>query len=230
MRTRRPASVLAAALLLVLPSCSGSAPSLDEWKWRILYRDDGENRYEALYGLFRASDPDGEADLAALSVSIDPLDLEWSFNRREWTESPDEDGLWGLPPIIPNEGMRLPDERYAVRVSDLAGRSAETFFRPDPDRPDPETIEWPHAELEDGRLAVSGPYSEGELILRREDGAFLARIPVSDGEAVDFGEARSWEAWFGYEASGRARAAARTAGEAPRGFLLGPFPVDAFGE
>ena len=231
----RRLTVLAFAFAGLLASCSGSAPSVDEWKWRIIYRDDGEHRYEELYGVFRASDPDGAVDFAALTVSADSASLEWSFDRDSWMQSPSDETLWGLPPMIPHEGMRLPDGLYTVVLSDLAGRTAETTFRPLPDRPHPAEIAWPEVSLEEGRLSISGPYPAGELILWGEGKAFLGRVAVTDGVVPDFGEAVWWELWFGYEnplvgeSTGLARTAALSrswpGGDEPRGFRLGPFPV-----
>lgn len=206
-----------------LASCSGSAPSLYEWKWRILYRDDGEHRYEELYGFFRASDPDGAADLASLSVTVNSLDLEWNFERSEWTQAPNEEDLWGVPPMISHTGMRLPDGLYTVRLSDLAGRSDEMTFRPLSDRPDPQEIDWPKVSLEEenGVLSISGPFTGGELILRGDNREFLSRTNVIDGAVPNFSGAFWWELWFGYGASSDADA------DTPRGFRIGPFLVDS---
>ena len=211
-----------------LASCSGTAPTLEEWKWRILYRDDGEHRYEELYGFFRASDPDGSADLASLTVLIESADLEWMFNSGEWTQAPDEENLWGLPPMIPHMGMSLPDGLYTVRVSDLAGRTDEITFRPLSDRPDPENIDWPEVTLDEGVIRLTGPFTSGDLILRGEKRAFLSRSEVFDGDVPDFTGALWWELWFGFDDSsgGGSSEAARADENAARGFRIGPFPTE----
>jgi len=199
-------------------SCSGTAPVVDEIKWRLLYRDNGEHRFEELSIFLRVSDPDGPEDLAQISVSAGESGLVWYFPESEWISRSIAGVEWqGLPSLIPLEGFRLPDTRYTVRLEDLAGRSDEITFRPDPDRPPADQLNWPRASIDEQVLILKGGYEKGVLILRDEELKPLEVLNVLDGSRISRGDAAWWELWISSE-------------ETSRGYRLGPYAFSTAGE
>ena len=198
-------------------SCSGTAPVIDDVKWRLLYRDNGEQRFEELSIFLRVSDPDGPEDLAQLTVSAGDSGLIWSFPGSEWLSESVAGVEWqGLPAIIPLEGFRLPDALYTVRLEDLAGRSDERTFRPDPGRPSADQVKWPRVSIDKGILHLEGDYDRGVLILRDEELKALEVLNVSDGSRISRENAVWWELWISLE-------------DTSGGYRLGPFPFSAPG-
>jgi len=202
-----------AGVIAVLTSCSGNAPTIDELQWRILLRDDGRQRYEELAIHVRLSDADADDDPVLLSLSAGRTGLIWRFPREDWRMDTLEGTDWiGLPSAIPLEGSRLPQTLYTLRVEDLAGRSDEITFRPDPDRLDPEGISWPSARLESGRLVLEGGDGPATVILRDIDGTPVATVSAIDGTAIGDESAATWELWIDRP-------------ERSQGFRLGPYPL-----
>ena len=203
------------ALLLIISfvffSCRGSSPVIHELDWRILYRDDGATRHEELSVFLRISDPDGSEDPAKITVIAGDTGLMWSFQQHEWLWGSADGRDWtGLPSMIPLSGFRLPDSLYTVRLEDLAGHSYETSFRPDPDRPSIDELEWPVAALENGAIQFTSSSSSAWLILRNENLNHQNSMGVSDGDVVDTQAAHFWELWIDDQSES---------------FRLGPYPV-----
>ena len=211
----KPVSVLLPALLLFLVSCSGSGPSIDEMKWKVVLRDDGETRYEQLMVFARFSDPDSSEDPALAVVAVDGTDLIWRFERPSWSEDPSGGGWWGLPPMASPTGYRLPDGIYRLRLEDLAGRSAELEFRPDPSRPLRDEIVWPAAAVADGRLNLEPSNPGARILIRNSEGALVESLPAADGTAVEMMEGGSWELHI-------------PAGVGEYDVLMGPFRSEGF--
>jgi hypothetical protein len=203
-------SVFALALLILI-SCSGSAPVIEEVKWRVLYRDDGTNRFEELSMFLRISDTDGTEDPAIITVSAGNTGLLWRFPAEEWISHSQDGAEWlGLPGMIPLYEFRLPDALYTLRLEDLAGRSSEVTFRPDPERPQLGDLEWPDAEIRDGTLVLQGPHESAYLILRDEELNPVDVISVTRGSEIGETEAIWWELWISLD-------------EFSNGFRLGPY-------
>ncbi|MDF1568596.1 MAG: hypothetical protein RQ801_09585 [Spirochaetaceae bacterium] len=197
----------------LLISCSGSAPSLDQIEWRVIYRDDGGQRYEELSLFFRISDPDGPEDPTNIEVRAGDTGLLWRFPREEWLTNPQGGKFWwGLPSMIPLTGQRLPDAIYTIRLEDLAGRYSETTFRPDPSRPAIDEMDWPEISLVDNVVRIEEPYNEAVVILRDSEYTHLKTLTVSDGMSLDLGEAEWWEAWV-------------ILADVSRGYRLGPYSL-----
>jgi len=210
VKTRWFLGYLTALLLLI--SCSGSVPVIDDIKWRVLYRDDGVNRFEELSVFLRISDPDGPEDLSIIRISAGDSSFIWRFPRDAWLIDTVSGVEWyGLPGIIPLDGFRLPDTLYTLKLEDLAGRSDERTFRPDPDRPELEQLNWPRVYFENEVLHLEGDFDEGMLILRDESLVSLDVLKVSNGTRINKKEAVMWELWISL---------ADTSG----GFRLGPYP------
>lgn len=204
---------LALISLFLFFSCSGSSPSIDELKWQVLLRDDGENRYEQLMVFARFSDPDSHVDPDLVTVRVDGTGLVWRFRREQWTEDPKGGEWWGLPPMVAQSGFRIPDGRYTLILEDLAGRSAEMQFRPDPRRPGIDDIEWPEVEIVSGTLRLSGDFPMAVLNLRNTEGLMVEAIPAVNGIQIEMEGVDSWELQVpGKNGSG--------------GFLSGPFPSE----
>jgi len=202
-------------------SCQRSAPQIDEFRWRLLYRDTGVNRYEELAIFVRASDRDGSEDLEQLTVSAGNTGLIWRFSSDEWVRDVDmreeENGWIGLPAIIPLKGFELPEELYTLTLKDRTGESQRITFRPDPRRPRLPEIEWPQARVENGIFLLEGPYEEGTLIFRNKDFTLGRTLEVISGIAIDIdGDAHWWEVWIPLP-------------ERSSGFRLGPFLLQAEG-
>lgn len=194
-------------------SCSGSAPVIEELQWRILNRDDGSLRYEEISVFLRVSDIDGAEDPALITISAGDTGLIWRFPQEDWEREVQDGSEWlGLPGIVPLSGFRMPDVLYTLRLEDLAGKSNEISFRPDPDRSGLDQIVWPEAELTDGVLKLSGPYQEGFLILRDSEFKSLNTVSAGTGTVVNLSEAVSWELWFSEK-------------DTSAGFRLGPYPI-----
>ncbi len=205
-------NILFTIVALLMISCSGTAPVIDEMEWRVLYRDDGMHRYEELSVSLRLSDPDGSEDLAMLTATAGNTGFVWRFPKDEWITEAVAGVEWqGLPGIVPLDGSRLPDTLYTFRLEDLAGRSDELTIRPDPDRSAIEDVEWPEVSIVDDVLRLKGEYDWGMLILRDENLSPLDIQKVSDGSGVTAGGALWWELWITLE---------NTSG----GFRLGPYP------
>ncbi len=199
--------------VLFMYSCSGTAPVIEDIQWRVLYRDDGQNRYEELSMFIRVSDPDGAEDPALITVSAGSTGLIWRFPAEEWISGSQDGVEWlGLPAMIPLYRFRLPDTLYTLRLEDLAGRSDETTFRPDPDRPSIENLVWPEAELLNDTLLLDGPYDSGSLILRNDQFKRVGVQQVSSGFELSDTEAIWWELWIPLN-------------DISGGFRLGPYPV-----
>lgn len=200
-------------VVLFLLSCSGSAPVIEELQWRVLNRDDGTNRFEEISVFLRVSDLDGAEDPALITISAGDTGLVWRFPEEDWIREVEDGTEWlGLHGIIPVSGFRLPDAQYTLRLEDLAGKSSEIKFRPDPDRLQLEQIVWPEAELNNGVLKLSGPYQVGFLILRDNEYKSLNTVSASTGTVFNFPEAEWWELWFSEK-------------DISGGFRLGPYPV-----
>lgn len=201
------------AVILFLISCSGTAPVIDDLKWRVLYRDDGENRFEELSLFVRGSDPDGVEDLASISVIAGSTGLIWRYPAQDWIPAVLDEVEWiGLPALIPLDEFRLPDVLYTLTLEDLAGRKDEISFRPDPDRPAYDEIKWPVAEIRNGSLLLRGQYGSGSLILRDEGFTAVEVFTAKNGSPVNLDKAAWWELWISLTGfSG--------------GFRLGPYPV-----
>lgn len=201
--------------VLFMYSCSGTAPVIEDIQWRVLYRDDGQNRYEELSMFVRVSDPDGAEDPALITISAGSTGLIWRFPAEEWISGSQDGVEWlGLPAMIPLYGFRLPDTLYTLRLEDLAGRSDELTFRPDPDRPSIENLEWPEAELQNNTLLLDGPYDSGSLILRDDQFKPVGIQQVSSGSELSNTEAIWWEIWIPLN-------------DITGGFRIGPYPVSA---
>ena len=199
-------------VLLLAPGCSGSPPSIDELQWRVVYRDNGEDRFEQLMVFLRLADPDDIRDPDMITISVGDSGLLWRFPREQWGADP-RGGDWvALPPMIAQTGSRLPGGIYTLRLEDLSGKADELEFRPDPDRPDLDELTWPEASLESGMLRLSGPSDGALLILRDAEGLSRESVPVNNGSPVDVGSAESWELWIPDEIHSG-------------GFLLGPYPT-----
>jgi len=205
-------------VFFLMISCSGAAPVIDGLKWRLLYRDNGDQRYEELSLFLRVSDPDGPEDLAQLSVSAGNSGLIWYFPKSEWITESIEGVEWqGLPALIPLEDFRLPDTLYTIRLEDLAGRSDELTFRPDPNRPSADQVEWPGVSIDKQQLHLEGAYERGTLILRDEELKTLEVHDVRDGSRVSRGNAAWWELWISSE-------------DTSGGYRLGPYRFSATGQ
>jgi hypothetical protein len=203
--------ILVGSSLLI--SCRGSAPSIDQIEWRVVYRDDGGHRYEELSLFLRISDPDGPEDPTSIEVRAGDTGLLWRFPREEWLTNPQgRNSWWGLPSMIPLNGQRLPDVIYTIRLEDLAGRYSETTFRPDPSRPTLDEINWPEISLQDNIVRIQGPYNEAVVILRDSEYTHLNTLTVSDGMSLDLGEAEWWEAWM-------------PLADVSQGYRLGPYSL-----
>lgn len=199
--------------VLFLISCSGSAPVIDELQWRVLNRDNGSNRFEEISLFLRVSDLDGDEDPALITVSAGDTGLIWRFPEEDWIREIQDGSEWlGLPGIIPLSGFRLPDALYTLRLEDLAGKSSEIRFRPDPDRLPLEQLDWPEAEISNGVLKLRGPYREGILIFRDSELKSLKMVSALTGTEIDFPEAAWWELWISEK-------------DISGGFRLGPYPV-----
>lgn len=184
------------ALMIVLSSCRGSSPVIDELDWRLMYRDNGTSRFEELSLFLRISDPDGAGDLALITVSAGDTGLIWRFPESAWLAGSGGGKQWtGLPAMIPLSGFRLPDAVYTVRLEDLAGHGYELTFRPDPGRPAREDLKWPVVRVENGLLRISGVWPEIRLVLRDDGLVFRESVPVRDGEKLDTRGAVFWELW-----------------------------------
>ena len=205
-----PAAV--AVVFLLLFSCSGTAPVIEDIKWRVLYRDDGFHRYEELSVFLRVSDSDGPGDIAQITVTAGDSGLVWYFSRDEWIPGTVGGTEWqGLPGMIPLEGFRMPDTLYTLKLEDLAGRSDERTFRPTPGRPLADQIVWPEVRLEDDVLYLEESFTQGMMILRDENLNKIEVRQVHDGSKVNGGEAFWWELWISLE-------------DTSGGFRLGPYP------
>jgi hypothetical protein len=215
-RGRVAAAVPAVLLIAALAAgCTGSAPSIDDVRWRVVLRDDGARRYEELALFVLASDPDGPGDLALVEAIPRGSDLVWRAQAPDWSRSPADGMGWiGLPRLVPASGERLPDGLWTVRVSDLAGRSAETTFRLDPARVFPPDGAWPVLAVRGGRVSLTGPYESAVVFYRDAAGEVLGTASVRSGSPFDPGDAVEWEGWIPLD-------------DASSGFRLGPYPVDA---
>lgn len=199
--------------VLFLISCSGSAPVVEELHWRVLNRDDGFSRFEEISIFLRVSDLDGEEDPAMITVSAADTGLVWRFPEEDWIREMQDGSEWlGLPGIIPLSGFRMPDALYTLRLEDLAGKSSEISFRPDPDRFQLDQLDWPVAELDNGVLKLSGPYLKGFLIYRDIESQSLNVVSAVSGTEIDFPDAAWWELWFSEK-------------DISSGFRLGPYPI-----
>jgi len=198
-------------LSIVLLSCRGSSPIIHELDWRILYRDDGTTRHEELSIFLRISDPDGSDDPAMITVIAGDTGFVWNFQQHEWVLGSAGGREWtGLPSLMPLSGFRMPDSLYVVRLEDLAGHSYETSFRPDPDRPSIDKLEWPVVSLENGIIRFTGSTASAWFILRDENLNPQYSLSVGDGDAVDTHAAHFWELWID---------------DLSEPFRLGPFPI-----
>ena len=110
-------------VVLLMFSCSGTSPVIDDIQWRILYRDDGQNRYEELSMFVRVSDPDGSEDPALITVSAGTTGLENSIEMLV-NRSVTPDGITSLTstsfsevrgveaPMLSNNAARTPVRIY----------------------------------------------------------------------------------------------------------------------
>ncbi|PIE04894.1 MAG: hypothetical protein CSA76_01845 [Spirochaetales bacterium] len=213
MTGKKLLSGAAVIFILLFTACTGNAPSLNSIQWRIVLRDNGERRWEELYLFMRASDPDGEEDLAQVLVKVGDSGLQWRFGADEWISDPGGESGWqGLPPMSAARGKYLPDGLYTVQVEDLSGRNSSLTFRPDPRRMDVETAKWPQVSLEKGFVRLNPDNPSAVLILRDGSLSSLRSLTVLDGMEVDTEGASFWEVWIPLE-------------RVKSGYRLGPYPL-----
>ena len=188
--------VIVLVLVLLFMSCSGLAPTIEELDWRLIYRDDGQFKREEILIFMRISDPDDDTDPSRVIISAKDTGLKWSFNREQWI-SLQNDGVqwWGLPAMIPLEGEDLPDSLYVVLLTDLAGKSVQTQFRLNPERPNINAITWPLAEVDSGILRLSNYQGEAKLITRNANKQVVQIIDATQNMPLNSDDLW-WEIWI----------------------------------
>lgn len=198
--------------VLALLSCSGSEPVIDEIDWRLINRDDGKFRHEEILLFMRVSDPDDESDPNEVLITAKDTGYQWRFIREQWISMNIHDvQWWGMPSMIPLTGSKMPDALYLVTLYDLAGRRAESTFRPDPGRPDINSIQWPKAEIRNNRLRLENVQGSPRLILKNSAMEFYQDSEAVDGMLID-SSAAWWELWINL-------------GDSGSGLRLGPYSV-----
>lgn len=213
-RIVRPILIFGGLLFILVAwnACSGSPPDIVDLRWRIIYRDDGFDRYEELAVFIRSEDPDGDKDLALLTITPRDTALTWRLSPEEWAREAGVEASWfGSSRIVREDRGRLPDTVWTVRLEDLAGRYDEMSFRIDADRPEADAMEWPTARIRGRRFVIEGPYEEAAVLFRNPDGKVLQTLSLKDGDEIgELSGAVTWEAWISLD-------------EVSRGILLGPY-------
>ena len=215
MQWRLRSLILGLLLPLIMMSCGGRPPVIQDLQWNLFYRDDGTHRYEELLLLFRVNDADDIEDPALAEVRLGDTGLLWQFPRNSWKLGSDgEVEWWGLPAMIPLEDFRFPSGLFVLRVEDLSGRSDEMTFRLPSSRLREEELEWPRPTFEKDLFRLDETYPKAFVFLRDEAGRSRRSGEITDGTSFLANEAVEWEAWIPLEDSGT-------------GFRLGPYPLSS---
>jgi hypothetical protein len=128
MSARRPAALLLAASVLLLPSCVGKPPEILRLTWQTILVDDREQglAYACLSLFVRPSDPDGIDDLSELYLINDREQLYWTMDSGSWQMSGSGAETWiGANDIRLPDGSPLPAGEYRVLLRDIGGSSTE---------------------------------------------------------------------------------------------------------
>lgn len=146
-----------AALLSLLLSCEGSAPSLFQYRWQLVYRADTEGNllHQELAVFAHGEDQDGQADLDVLQLEHPESQLTWEQNRSQWQvhELPGET-WYALAPLVMPRGGDFPTGEYRLSLWDSSGLMEEQSWIMEEPSSLAEDFQPPKLERLDGELMI----------------------------------------------------------------------------
>jgi hypothetical protein len=221
----RGAARAALPLLLLLASCSGSAPVISRVSAQLVYEKDPASGgvLEELALFVVPEDKDGLDDLEFLHVVSDKAELYWSLDSNDWTRIKGQNEEWiGSARLAMPANERLPRGSFRVLLYDLSGDSDEESFALPPDAPEPGSLPFPRATVAGGRISVSGASDWYTLLVYTGVAAFVKSYPVQargmDLETIRRGDSALRAGFTFYVYTYWAREAV--------GLLVGPYSVD----
>lgn len=160
---RKVALFAAAALFVVLTSCSTAPPQILQTFWQVTYVHDriAGTSYERLSLFLHVSIPDGISDLDSIYVLNDKAQLYWKLTPVDWVSSDQSGELWvGSNRIEMPDRSDLPSGSYRVILSNLAGERALGDFFISAEKLNPKTAPFPVASVSNGEITVQSTLSD----------------------------------------------------------------------
>ena len=161
---------------IVLPSCTGEAPRIQQIFWQLnVIRDlDAELDYEGLSLFLQVEDGDGYEDLTSLFLLRDRDELFWQIESDSWEMVEEVDEVWvGSNEIRMATGGVFPRGAYRVMIVDQAGERGREEIFISSEKIDPSQLEFPEVRLSEGVVELRSPYEEHSLWFYGADGAVL---------------------------------------------------------
>lgn len=218
-------AAIALHALLLLASCSGSAPVISRISAQLLYEKEPVSGQilEQLALFVVPEDEDGMDDLEFLHVVADKAELYWSVNSGDWTRVKGQNEEWiGSARLAMPANERFPRGSLRVLLYDLSGDSDEETFVLPPEAPEPASLPFPRATVSGGRVSLEGPSDWYTLLVYSPSSAYVRSFPAQargmDVEAIRRSDAslRGGFSFFVYTYWAREAA----------GLLVGPYEVD----
>ena len=143
------------ALLVLLVSCSGSAPAVINTDYVFVYtRDDNRGGvYEELNFFAQVEDADGLEDISEISIHRDDLGWAWTLGPEEWV-SFSKDGEDWIGAAGLTAGAELPGGDYRLTVADRSGKKEESEFRLSNPGVPLDQLRFPDLSCSDRRISV----------------------------------------------------------------------------
>jgi hypothetical protein len=172
-------TVLAAAILIA--ACSDNPPQINNIQWQVILF---QNRligvtYQKLSVFVAGSDKDGPKDLEALHVIQDDEELYWTLPAEKWERATIHGSEW-----IGSNGLTMPDNRplpagmYRVVLEDKSGKTVESQMYVKKENVDTKDAVFPAVSLKDGRITVTGDFTDPEVWVYNANDQFLDRFPL----------------------------------------------------
>lgn len=164
--------------LLILASCSASAPIIRESKWKItIVQDKDDNSiYEKLSIFLNCYDDDGENDIETIFFIDDDNGLYWELDDSSWDIKYIDEVKWlGSSSIVMPDRSNIPRVAIRTLVRDLAGESTEDTIYITKSYTDFEKIVFPELVINDGFYSIYNyehgliqVVADGQIILEDE--------------------------------------------------------------
>jgi hypothetical protein len=178
---KKLSAVIGIILIAGCFSCTDNPPQLGGVEWQVvLFR----NRllgvtYQKLSLFVAASDKDGAKDLAFLHVINDEEELFWSLPSEKWDKATLRGGEWvGSNGLTMPSGQSLPIGTYRIVLEDLSGQRVESQIYLKKANVETANARFPEASVQDGKMTVTGAFTNPEIWVYDSNEQFLARFPL----------------------------------------------------
>ncbi|OQY38137.1 MAG: hypothetical protein B6229_06685 [Spirochaetaceae bacterium 4572_7] len=174
-------------LVLIITSCSVSAPEIKGSKWSISLVKDlrSDQLYEKLSIFVNCYDEDGEDDIDVIYFIDDESGLFWELDQDSWLVRQEESSRWlGSNSIVMANRTAIPRNSFRIFVRDLSGESTtdKIYITKRPVILD--DITFPDLQIDDGNVALK-EYENGTITIYSSTGEVLKSVSI-DGNVTSF--------------------------------------------